>query len=294
MWSTIFLLFLQINNLVMKLTAISAGHFHCDGGALFSVIPKVLWNKMYPANEKNITQLTLRCLLLEVEDHKILIEAGIGNHYPEKYLQNNGVTPGNHLEESLNKAGLKPEDITDVFFTHLHWDHCTGAVKNKNGEMLLTFPNAKLWSSKTQWEHSKISNAREKAAYHTEVLNFMFESGKFNLVENEGELFPNFEVQFFDGHTPGQMIPFIHTKNKTFVYLSDLIPTSVNIPLLWLAAYDLFPVTALEEKEKFLNEAAEKDYILFFEHDYYTQCATVQNSEKGVVLKEKFELKELL
>jgi glyoxylase-like metal-dependent hydrolase (beta-lactamase superfamily II) len=260
---------------------------------LFSVIPKVLWSKVYPANEKNITQLTLRCLLVEQNDQKILIETGVGNHYPEKHLQNNGVLPGNHLEESLQKNGFSTADITDVFFTHLHWDHCTGAVKNEEGKMQLTFPNARMWSSKKQWEHSKISNAREKAAYHTDVLNFIFASGKLNLVEKEGELFPNFEVRFFDGHTPGQMIPFIHTKEKTFVYMSDLIPTAANIPLLWLAAYDLFPVTTLEEKENFLNEATEKEYILFFEHDYYTECATVQNSEKGVVLKEKFKLKEL-
>lgn len=278
----------------MKLIPISAGHFHCDGGALFSVIPKVLWSKVYPVNEKNITQLTLRCLLVEQNDQKILIETGVGNHYPEKYLQNNGVLPGNHLEESLQKNGFSTADITDVFFTHLHWDHCTGAVKNVDGEMQLTFPDAKMWSSKKQWEHSKISNAREKAAYHTDVLNFIFDSGKLNLVEKEGELFPNFKVRFFDGHTPGQMIPFIHTKEKTFVYMSDLIPTAANIPLLWLAAYDLFPVTAMEEKENFLNEAIEKEYILFFEHDYYTECATVQNSEKGVVLKEKFEMKELV
>lgn len=278
----------------MKLIPISAGHFHCDGGALFSVIPKVLWSKVYPANNKNITQLTLRCLLVQQGDQKILIETGIGNHYPDKYLQNNGVTPGNHLEESLQKNGYSTDDITDVFFTHLHWDHCTGAVKNVEGKMQLTFPNAKMWSSKTQWEHSKISNAREKAAYHPDVLNFILDSGKLNLVEKEGELFPNFEVRFFDGHTPGQMIPFIHTKEKTFVYMSDLIPTAANIPLLWLAAYDLFPVTALEEKEKFLNEVAEKEYILFFEHDYYTECATVRNSGKGVVLKEKFKITDLV
>jgi glyoxylase-like metal-dependent hydrolase (beta-lactamase superfamily II) len=278
----------------MKLIPISAGHFHCDGGALFSVIPKILWSKVYPVNDKNITQLTLRCLLVEQGKQIILIETGVGNHYPDKYLQNNGVEPGNHLEESLLQNGYSPEDITDVFFTHLHWDHCTGAVKNVDGEMQLTFPNAKMWSSKKQWEHSKVSNAREKAAYHRDVLDFIFDSGKLYFVEKEGELFPNFEVRLFDGHTPGQMIPYIHTKNKTFIYMSDLIPTTANIPLLWLAAYDLFPVTALEEKEKFLNEVAEKGYILFFEHDYYTECATVQNSEKGVVLKEKFSLKELV
>ncbi len=277
----------------MKLLPISAGNLHCDGGALFSVIPKVLWSKVYPADENNFTKLTMRCLLVDKGKKKILIEAGVGNHYPKKYLQNNGIEPGNHLEEALQKNGYSAGDITDVFLTHLHWDHCTGGVKNIDGKMKLAFPNAKYWCSKTQWEHSKISNAREKAAYHSTVLNFMNDSGKLNFVETEGELFPNFEVRFFDGHTPGQMIPFIHTEEKTFVYMSDLIPTTANIPLLWLAAYDLFPVTALEEKEKFLGEAVEKGYILFFEHDFYTECATVQNLEKGVVLKEKFGLKQM-
>jgi glyoxylase-like metal-dependent hydrolase (beta-lactamase superfamily II) len=278
----------------MKLIPISAGHLHCDGGALFSVIPKVLWNKVYPADENNFTKLTMRCLLVDQGEQRILIEAGVGNHYPEKYLQNNGIEPGNHLEDSLQKNGYSVEDITDVFFTHLHWDHCTGGVKNINGKMELAFPNAKYWCSKKQWEHSKISNTREKAAFHTEVLNFMFDSKKLNLVENEGELFSNFEIRFFDGHTPGQMIPFIHTKEKTFIYTSDLIPTTANIPLLWLAAYDLFPVTALKEKETFLNEVAEKGHILFFEHDFYDECAILKNSKKGVILNRKFNLKELL
>lgn len=278
----------------MKLIPISAGHLHCDGGALFSVIPKVLWSKMYPADENNFTKLTMRCLLVDQGDRKILIETGVGNHYSEKYLQNNGVEPGNHLEDSLQKNGYSAEEITDVLLTHLHWDHCTGSVKNANGEMKLTFPNANYWCSKIQWEHSKISNAREKAAFHTEVLDFIFNSGQLNLVENEGELFPNVEIRFFDGHTPGQMIPFIQYKEKTFVYTSDLIPTTANIPLLWLAAYDLYPVKALEEKEVFLKEAVEKSYILFFEHDFYNECATVQRSEKGVVIKEKLSLKEII
>lgn len=278
----------------MKLTPISAGDFHCDGGALFGVIPKVLWNKVYPANENNFTPLTLRCLLVEQDEQKILIETGIGNHYPEKYLQNNGVTSVINLEKSLLEKGISPEEITDVFFTHLHWDHCTGAVKNLNGKLQLTFPNAQMWCSKKQWEHSKISNLREKAAFNTDVLNFLFDSGKLNFVENEGELFPNFEIRFFDGHTPGQMIPFINTGRETIIYTSDLIPTTANIPLLWIAAYDLDPVKTMEEKNLFLDEVAEKNYILFFEHDCYTECASIQNSEKGVVLKEKFELKELI
>jgi glyoxylase-like metal-dependent hydrolase (beta-lactamase superfamily II) len=276
----------------MKLIPISAGNFHCDGGALFGVIPKKLWSKFYQADENNFTKLALRCMLVDTGERKILIETGIGNHYPKKQFENNGYNPGNHMEESLQENGYSLEEITDVFFTHLHWDHCTGAVKNENGKMEPTFPNANYWCSKSQWEHSKISNAREKAAYHSDVLDFLFNTGKLNVVENESVLFPNIEVRFFDGHTPGQMIPFIRVENKTVVYTADLIPTAANIPLLWLAAYDLYPVKALDEKEKFLNEVARKGYILFFEHDFYTECATVLKTEKGFFAKKKFSWSE--
>ncbi|RIH63320.1 MBL fold metallo-hydrolase [Mariniphaga sediminis] len=265
----------------MKLIPVSAGSFHCDGGALFGAIPKVLWSKVYPADENNFTKLALRCLLIENGAQKILIETGIGNHYPEKHLKNNGVIPGNHLEDSLAKNGYSPSDITDVFLTHLHWDHATGGVKNENGKLKPAFPKANYWCSKTQWEHSKISNQREKAAYHTEVLDFLFHSGKLRLVEKEGELFPDIGVRFYDGHTPGQMIPFIRFEGKTIVYTSDLIPTLAHIPLLWMASYDLYPVKTMEEKETFLNQAAENNYILFFEHDFYTEQATVVKTEKG-------------
>ena len=276
----------------MKIIPISAGNFHCDGGALFSVIPKKLWKNVYPADENNFTKLALRCLLIDSGEQKILIEAGIGSHFPEKHLQNNGFENENCLEESFKKNGYTTGDITDIIFTHLHWDHCTGAVKNSTGKLLPVFKNAKYWCSKKQWEHSKISNPREKAAYHKGVLDFIFKSGNLNLVENEGELFTNIEVRFFDGHTPGQMIPFIRYENKTVVYMADLIPTSANIPLLWLAAYDLYPVKAMEEKELFLNETAKNGYVLFFEHDFYTECATVSKTEKGFVMKDKFSWTE--
>lgn len=272
----------------MKLIPISAGNFLCDGGALFGVIPKKLWSKVYAADQNNFTKLALRCLLVDSGEKKILIETGIGNHFPEKHFENNGYKPGNYIEDSLQKNGFTTDEITDVLFTHLHWDHCTGAVKNNNGKLEPTFPNANYWCSKTQWENSKISNVREKAAYHNEVLNFLFNTGKLNLVENEGDLFPGIEVRFFDGHTPGQMIPFIRIENKTIVYMADLIPTAANIPLLWLAAYDLYPVKAMEEKELFLDEAAKNEYILFFEHDFYTECATVSKTEKGFVANEMF------
>jgi glyoxylase-like metal-dependent hydrolase (beta-lactamase superfamily II) len=276
----------------MKLIPISAGNFHCDGGALFGVIPKKLWSKVYAADENNFTKLALRCLLVDLGERKILIETGIGNHFPEKHFENNGYKPGNHLEESLLKNGYSTAEITDVLFTHLHWDHCTGSVKNENGKLVPVFPNANYWCSKTQWEHSKISNAREKVTFHTAVLNFLSHTGNLNLVENEGELFPNFEVRFFDGHTPGQMIPFIHFENKTVVYMADLIPTASNIPLLWLAAYDLYPVKAMEEKEIFLEEAAKNNYILFFEHDFYTGCTSVEKTEKGFISGKKFSWDE--
>jgi glyoxylase-like metal-dependent hydrolase (beta-lactamase superfamily II) len=276
----------------MKLIPISAGYFHCDGGALFGVIPKKMWSKVYAADENNFTKLALRCLLVDTGERKILIETGIGNHYPEKYFENNGYIPGNHLESSLQKNGYSTDEITDVVFTHLHWDHCTGAVKTENGNLSPVFANAKYWCSKTQWEHAKISNTRERAAYHSEVLNFLFNTGNLNFADLEGELFPNFEVRFFDGHTPGQMIPFIRYGNKTIVYMADLIPTAANIPHLWLAAYDLYPVKAMEEKLLFLEEASKNNYILFFEHDYYTECATVVKTEKGFIAVDKFSLAE--
>ncbi len=279
----------------MKLIPVSAGHFHCDGGALFGAIPKVLWNKVYPCNEDNFTQLTLRCLLVEHGDRKILIEAGIGNHYPEKHLKNNGVTSVTDLEKSLEEKGYSATDITDVFFTHLHWDHCTGAVKNVEGKPELVFPNATLWTSKIQWDHAKISNPRERAAYHRPVLDFMMESGKLKLIEKEGELIPGFEIRMFDGHTPGQMLPILHTEKHSFVYTSDLMTTAANVPLLWISAYDLDPAKVMEEKGEFLYEVTDKNYVLFFEHDYYTECATVQRTEKGgYALKEKFRLSELI
>ena len=272
----------------MQLHAIHAGNFNCDGGSLFSVIPKQMWSKVYPADGNNITKLTLRCLLVDDGERRILIEAGVGNHYPEKVRKNNGYEETNSMVQSLAAKGYSPQDITDVLFTHLHWDHCNGAVLSEGGNLKLQFPNAKHWCSKKQWEHSKISNIRERAAYYSEILDFLKTEGNMQLVEGDCELFPEISVRMFDGHTPGQMIPFIQYEGKTWVYMADLIPTSANIPIVWLASYDLYPVTALKEKENFMKEAAEKEYILFFEHDYYTECATVEWGEKGPKLKEKF------
>ncbi|WP_321288654.1 MBL fold metallo-hydrolase [uncultured Sunxiuqinia sp.] len=274
----------------MQIYAIHAGHFSCDGGALFSVIPKPLWSKVYPADENNVTKLTMRCLLVDQGERKILIEAGVGDHYPEKVKRNNGHEETDALPKSLAEKGYSVDDITDVVFTHLHWDHCNGAVLKEGESLRLLFPNATHWCSKRQWEHAQVSNVRERAAYFHDVLNFLKAEGSMQLVENEGELFLDFEVRFFDGHTPGQMIPLVKHDGKTYVYTSDLIPTIANIPTVWLASYDLYPVTSLEEKEAFLKEAADNKYVLFFEHDFYTECATVEWTEKGPKLKDKFSL----
>jgi len=274
----------------MQLHPIYAGNFSCDGGSLFGVIPKVMWNKVYPADENNIIKLTMRCLLVDMDDRKILIEAGVGNHYSEKVRRNNGHEDTDVIGKSLADKDYRTEDITDVLFTHLHWDHCNGAVINETGELKLQFPNATHWCSKKQWEHAKISNIRERAAFYPEILNFLEAEGNIHLVESDCELFPGISVRMFDGHTPGQMIPFIHSEGKTYVYMSDLIPTVANIPIVWLSAYDLYPVTAMEEKEHFLRETCNEEYILFFEHDPYTECATVERGEKGPKVKEKFVL----
>jgi len=272
----------------MQVHPIYAGNFSCDGGSLFSVIPKAMWNKVYPADENNIVKMVMRCLLADLDEHKILIEAGVGNHYPEKVRRNNGHEDTDVIERSLDEKGYRSEDITDVVFTHLHWDHCNGAVLNENGRLKLLFPNATHWCSKIQWEHSKISNIRERAAYYPEILDFLKNEGNMQLVDGDCELFPGISVRMFDGHTPGQMIPFIQAEGKTYVYMSDLIPTAANIPIVWLASYDLYPVTSFEEKEQFLREAAEKEYILFFEHDIHTECATIEWTEKGPKVKKKF------
>ena len=277
----------------MKLIPISAGDFHCDGGALFGVIPKKLWSKVYRFTDENFTKLALRCLLVDWGERKMLIESGIGNFLSDKYLENNGYKTGEYLEESLDANGYSAAEITDVFFTHLHWDHCTGAFKWDGENFRPVFENAMYWCGKQHWEHAHNSNIREKAAFHSEVLNYLEKSGMLNLIETEGEILPGFDIRFYHGHTPGMAIPFIKYNGKTIIYTSDLVPTSANIPVLWIAAYDLFPVTVMEEKEKFMNEVADNGHILFFEHDYYTECATVSRSEKGFLLKERFNFNNI-
>jgi glyoxylase-like metal-dependent hydrolase (beta-lactamase superfamily II) len=277
----------------MKLIPLWAGNFKVDGGALFGVIPKTLWSKQIPCDSDNFVEMTNRCLLVDQGERKILIETGTGDHYPERFRNIQGLTGGQPLLDSLAEAGYSPGDITDVLFTHLHWDHVNGALQKREGVLSLTFPNALHWCSRRQWDHSFVSNVREKVTFFTDYFRYMEETGQLRLVESPGELFPGISIRLFDGHTPGQLIPFIRYNGKTLVYTADLIPTSAHIPLLWISAYDLYPVTTMEEKEAFLSEAAEHEYVLFFEHDLYTECATLSTNGKRVIPGEKLSLGSL-
>ncbi len=277
---------------MQNLFPIHAGYLTADGGALFGVIPKPLWSRAYPADENNAVKLIMRNLLVDQGERKILIDAGVGNHYSPKLRRNNGHEQTDILPLSLAQKGYTPEDITDVVFTHLHWDHANGAVLNEDGDLRLLFPNAKHWCSKRQWEHARVSNPRERAAYFTDVLDFLKDEGRLQLVEKEGDLFPGFEVRFFDGHTPGQIIPLVRHEGKTVVFTGDLLPTAAHIPILWIAAYDLNPVAAMEEKNSFLKEVVENNYVLFFEHDCYHECATIGWKEKGPFVNATFDCAE--
>lgn len=279
----------------MKLYKIETGNFKLDGGAMFGVVPKVLWEKQYPADENNQCNLVMRCLLVEDEDRKILIDNGLGEKQDEKFLKNFGLFGDDSLEKSLKSHGFSFEDITDVVLTHLHFDHCGGTIKyDENRNLVPAFPNAKIWSSKQQWELALNPNKREKASYFKENLLPMQESGKLQLFEENMFLTPNVEFRLIHGHTAGQTIVYIDYNGKTVVYTADLLPLVAQIPIAWVMSYDTLPLVTLDEKKALLEEAAEKNQILFFEHDYYTECCTVKMTEKGVRLDKALKFEEII
>ena len=264
----------------MQLFQIDAGTFQCDGGGIFGNVPKVLWSKYSPADERNMISLAMRCILIVDGKRKVLIETGAGEKLNEKFVRNNGIDNKGKLIKSLRDKGLKAEDITDVLHTHLHWDHCGGSTYNDGeGNLIPTFPNATYHCTKAQWENALSPNPREADAYFLNDLLPVRDTGQLNLIDNETELFPGIELRIFNGHTPGQIIPLIRYQNKVIVYVSDLVPTVANIPVKWIASYDLLPVTTMEEKLIFFKEAYNNGYILFFEHDLKYECATIKWDE---------------
>ena len=280
----------------MNLHVIETGFFKLDGGAMFGVVPKVLWERTNPADEKNLCTWAMRCLLIEDGDRLILIDNGIGNKQEAKFFSHYYLHGDAALDSSLKKAGFSPDDITDMFLTHLHFDHCGGGVdyKGDNKEKLsLHFPNAKYWSNSDHWQWATQPNPREKASFLKENILPMKESGHLSFVDLESNNDLPFDVITADGHTDKQMLPKMQYKGRTLVFMADLLPSVGHIPLPYVMGYDTRPLLTLKEKEAFLKEAAANDYVLFLEHDSVNECCTVQMTEKGVRLKDTFKLSEL-
>jgi glyoxylase-like metal-dependent hydrolase (beta-lactamase superfamily II) len=280
----------------MNLYTIETGYFKLDGGAMFGVVPKVLWSRTNPADENNLCPWAMRSLLIEDGNRLILIDNGIGDKQDDKFLKHYYLHGNINLHSSLSKHGFSTDDITDVFLTHLHFDHCGGSVKWKKDRsgFEMTFKNAKYWTNKEHWQWATKPNRREKASFLKENIIPIQEAGQLNFVENEGEFFNNFNILFVNGHTEAQMIPHITYKEKIIVFAADLLPSTGHIPLPFVMGYDIKPLVTLTEKEKFLNNAVEKEYIIYLQHDNYNECCTVQETEKGVRLKDTFKLTDIM
>ena len=279
----------------MKLHSIETGFFKLDGGAMFGVVPKAIWNKTNPADENNLCTWAMRCLLIEEGNRLILVDTGIGDKQDVKFFSHYYLHGDDTLDKSLAKAGFHRDDITDVFLTHLHFDHCGGAIV-KNGEKLEpAFKNAIYWSNQQHWSWAVIPNAREKASFLKENIIPIQESGQLKFIDVvEGVSFTDdIKIRFAYGHTDAMMLPQISYKGQTIVYMADLLPSIGHIPLPYVMAYDMFPIKTLNEKAAFLKEAQENNYILMLEHDSVNECCTLEMTEKGIKLAQTFKLNNI-
>ena len=285
----------------MKLYPIETGNFKLDGGAMFGVVPKTIWNKTNPADENNLIDIAARCLLIEDGNRLILIDTGMGNKQSDKFFGYYSLWGTHSIDKSLAKYGFSRDDITDVFMTHLHFDHCGGSViwnKDKTGYEV-AFKNAKFWTNENHWEWATKPNNREKASFLSENILPMQESGQLNFITKANSDFEiaselNFDVFYVDGHTEKMMSPHIKYQDKTIVFCADLIPTAGHLPLPYVMGYDTRPLLTMPEKSKFLTSAAENNYYLFLEHDANNEIITVEKTEKGIRLKETFSCLEIL
>lgn len=279
----------------MKLYSIETGNFKLDGGAMFGVVPKSMWNRLNPADENNLCTWSMRCLLVEDGNRLILVDNGIGNKQSEKFFSHYYLHGNDTLEKSLAQHGFHRNDITDVFLTHLHFDHCGGSIERDGDKLVPAFKNAVYWSNKDHWQWATQPNDREKASFLKENILPIEESGQLQFVEvnNDAGIAHNFKVIFVNGHTNNMMLPKIQYGDKTIVFMADLLPSAAHIPIPYIMAYDMFPYTTLQEKKAFLNEAAAGDYLLFFEHDPSIECCSLQLTDKGVRAKDNFRLSEI-
>ena len=284
----------------MKLHIIETGYFKLDGGAMFGVVPKTLWSRTNPADSMNRIDLAARSLLIEDGNRLILIDAGMGNKQEDRFFRHFGLYGNDSLEESIKKAGFDRTDITDVFLTHLHFDHCGGAVRwNENKTAYkLSFPNARYWSNKQHWEWAVNPNEREKASFLSENMIPIQKSGQLCFIETPKTSFASdcglgFGVLFVNGHTEKQMIPHISYRGKTLVFMADLLPTAGHLPLPYIMGYDVRPLQTLEEKKRFLSRAADENFVLFMQHDANNPLITVQHTDRGVRLHESLATETL-
>ncbi|GAB3916529.1 MBL fold metallo-hydrolase [Mucilaginibacter boryungensis] len=279
----------------MTLHTIDTGFFKLDGGAMFGVVPKSIWQKTNPADDNNMCTWAMRCLLVEDAGRLILIDTGIGNKQSEKFFSHYYLHGDATMDSSLKKLGFHRDDITDVFLTHLHFDHVGGAVE-RNGETLApAFKNATYWSNEKHWEWAINPNEREKASFLKENIMPIQESGQLKFIDvRDGVQFTdNFNVHFVSGHTDSMMLPLIGYKGRKILYMADLLPSVGHLPVPYVMAYDMFPLTTISERKKYWAEAVANDYVLYLEHDPINECCTVQETDKGIRVKEAFKLNEL-
>jgi glyoxylase-like metal-dependent hydrolase (beta-lactamase superfamily II) len=280
----------------MKLAVINAGYFKLDGGAMFGVVPKSLWQKSNPPDENNLCTWAMRCLLLEDGDRRVLIDTGMGDKQDAKFFDHYHPTDQDALARNLRANHCALEDVTDVLLTHLHFDHCGGALyRETDGSIHPRFPNAVYWSNREHWAAATQPNDRERASFLKENIIPLQENGRLRFVDEAGTaaILPTLQLHYVYGHTDAMMIVQIAWGAKTVLYCADLVPSAAHIPLAWLMAYDVRPLVTLKEKNKFLQEAAANDWILFFEHDPAVECGTVQKTDRGIRIRETFALSEI-
>jgi glyoxylase-like metal-dependent hydrolase (beta-lactamase superfamily II) len=286
----------------MKLYSIDTGLFKLDGGAMFGVVPKSMWNKINPSDENNMCTWAMRCLLIEDGNRLMLVDNGIGNKQDEKFFGHYYLHGENTLDSSLARHGFSKDDITDVLLTHLHFDHCGGSIIREGEKLVPAFKNATYFSNEDHWNWATQPNDREKASFLKENILPIKESGQLKFIYTSQQQGPRLaetgftegiSLRFVNGHTNAMMLPQIRYKGRTIVFMADLLPSAGHIPIPYVMAYDMFPLTTLQEKKSFLTEAVEGNYILFFEHDAQRECCDLQQTEKGIRMNHSFRLDEI-
>jgi glyoxylase-like metal-dependent hydrolase (beta-lactamase superfamily II) len=273
----------------MEVQVINTGLFKLDGGAMFGVVPKSMWSKVYPADDNNMCTWAMRCLLIQDGNQLILIDTGIGNKQDEKFYSHFYLHGDDSLEKSLNAKGYSKNDITDVVLTHLHFDHCGGAIEKVGDKFLPAFANANYWSNEVHWQTATKPNAREKASFLKENILPIQESGQLKFIQenNTTVINKNIDFKIVHGHTQAMMLPLINTEKQKILYCADLLPSPHHVSLPWIMGYDMQPLVTLSEKESILTEAVNNNYLLMFEHDAHIECATVQQTDRGIKIADK-------